>query len=209
MAATTTTTTEQPVLTPWVRYYRTLAQEPGPYHDLDERDLSYLDNMSSGYLENESRFMLDITNSDGINFILLPEGRGYVRLFHQCITHRANLPGRDPVVVGLFGSRATSPFRQIQTAAAVMKMNVPATRTATEGWIPGPEAFLGVETATDFSSLTGHAGAEDEPGQVDSRQLEACRQAPRERCDPWLLVPNRGDGCPQGQARHGTAMWGY
>ena len=162
--AATTTTPEQPVLTPWVRYYRTLAQEPGPYHDLDERDLSYLDNMSSGYLENESRFMLDVANSDGINFILLPEGRGYVRLFHQCITHRANLPGREPVVVGLFGSRATSPFRQIQTAAAVMKMNVPATRTATEGRIPGPEAFLGVETATDFSSLTGHAGAEDEPG---------------------------------------------
>ena len=76
MAASTTTTPEPIRLTPWVHYYRTLAQEPGLYHDLDERDLSHLGTMASGYLENESRFMLEVANSDGINFILLPEGRG-------------------------------------------------------------------------------------------------------------------------------------
>ena len=51
-------------LTPWVRYYRDLAQKDGPYHDLDEQAFSYLDNiMSKSYLDNESRFLMEVNLS--------------------------------------------------------------------------------------------------------------------------------------------------
>jgi hypothetical protein len=145
--------------TPWVQYYRKLADEPGPFFDFDRKDLAYFDDVASSYLEDESRFLLEIARSDGINFIALPDSKGYVKFVHQSFTFSSR-PGAKPSAVGLYGSRATSPFRLISSTGSVMPMTIPSTRKkGTVRTIPGIDAFMGVTDTQEFKALSG--GSDD------------------------------------------------
>ncbi len=82
-----------------------------------------------------------------------------MKIIHNCFVHGD--PGNPTMVVGIFGTRRTSPFKTINIANAVTLIAKPrATRGGGNdiSFLPSIEGFLGCGDAADFESLV----AEDE-----------------------------------------------
>jgi hypothetical protein len=89
------------------------------------------------------------------NFLLVPVGGNKVRIIHAPFVHRD--PGGPTVVLGISGTRRTSPLKTINIAHAVSLINKPrATRGGGNdiSFLPSIEEFFGCENSKDFETLT-------------------------------------------------------
>ena len=100
-------------LAPWISYYTEEASKPGPFRvPLDQKGISFWDDVPKSYLGNLTGFLLEISASDGYNFIIVPAGSNHVRMVHQGFVYSE--PGRvSPSIVGIVGPRTSSPFKKV------------------------------------------------------------------------------------------------
>jgi hypothetical protein len=91
------------------------------------------------------------------NCILVPAGNNQVRCIHSCFVFGGL---RKPTeIVGILGSRRSSPFKSVNIDHAVKLLTEPRTTRTSEStggelWLPTMEEFLGCENEEAFRDLT-------------------------------------------------------
>jgi hypothetical protein len=115
--------------------------------------LSIFDPLPGDYANGADKSKSAVATYPDGNFLVLPAGGNNVRILHHCFVYGE--PGSPSVVVGISGTRRTSPFKTIHITHAVIPVAEPR---ATRGgrnvvtFLPSMEEFLGCENASDFES---------------------------------------------------------
>jgi hypothetical protein len=141
----------------WEEYYKRKGEErTGLMHHLARADLSFLDDLPREYVGKPTIFKDNMAQYLYGNFILVPVGTDQVRCIHSCFVFGEL--GKPSNVVGILGSRRTSPFKTLNIEHAVRPFSGPRTTRASEekgdeAWIPTMEEFMECTTVGGFKNL--------------------------------------------------------
>jgi hypothetical protein len=140
----------------WVSYYAANAKNPaGSLQVLAKSELSILDPLPRDYANDTNKFKSCVASYPDGNFLALPAGGNSVRIIHHCFVHGD--PGQQPTVVGILGTRRTSPFKTVNSIQAVALITKPrSTRGGGNNisFLPSIEEFMNCDVADDFGNLT-------------------------------------------------------
>jgi hypothetical protein len=102
----------------WVSLYKDKARETsGSIQVIMKGKLSILNPLPGNYAKNSEKFESMVASYSDGNFLLIPAGGNKVRIIHHCFVHGD--PGGTTVVVGISGTRRTSPFKIVKVGHAV------------------------------------------------------------------------------------------
>jgi hypothetical protein len=142
----------------WVEYYKEKGEErTGLIRHLARADLSFLHDLPTKYVGKPAVFKENVAQYSYGNFILVPSGTNKVRCIHSCFLFGEL--GKPSKVVGISGSRRTSPFKTLNTEHAVKLFSGPPRTTRAseekvdEAWIPTMEEFMDCDTVEGFKNL--------------------------------------------------------
>jgi hypothetical protein len=141
----------------WKEYYQKKGEEEtGLVRHLQRAKISYLDEFPSQYANDPGAFKEKVALFPYGNFILLPAGTNQVRCLHSCFIF-GDL-GEPTQVIGILGSRRSSPFKSLNIDQAVKQFTEPRnTRNSDSSrgdtWIPSMEEFMECENVEEFKSL--------------------------------------------------------
>ena len=90
--------------TTWVDYYV-------HQYDTDLPLDSVFNELVTGYLNNEERYLNSVLERANDNFILVPtEDKGHITYLHHCSVYEDDITGSQ-LIAGVNGSRFTSPWK--------------------------------------------------------------------------------------------------
>jgi hypothetical protein len=142
----------------WKDYYLEKKKETGGYFQhFDSKKLSVFDSLPSGYLNNTDAFKNVVVACPGGNFLLVPAGGCLVRCIHHCFVFGE--PGMSEGIVGISGSRRSSPFTSVNLENAARPFVEPRAMRNSENdgeelWFPSMEEFLSrCSTADEFRDI--------------------------------------------------------
>jgi len=140
----------------WVSLYATKAKETtGSLQVLAKSKLSIFDPLPRDYANETNIFKSCVASFPDGNSLVLPAGGNSVRIIHHCFVHGD--PGLQPIVVGILGTRRTSPFKTVNSNQAVALITKPRS-TRGKGnnttFRPSIEEFMTCDDAEDFGNLT-------------------------------------------------------
>jgi hypothetical protein len=148
----------------WEEYYKKKGEErTGFVRNLVQADLSSLDDLPRSYAGKPAVFKESILEHSPGNFILIPCGANLVTCVHSCFVFGE--PGEPSIVVGILGTRRSSPFKTINVDHAVRPLSEPRTTRASEKqdelWTPTMEEFMECTNVGEFKDLD--SGEEEFP----------------------------------------------
>jgi hypothetical protein len=140
----------------WEEYYEKKGEvTTGLVRHLELADLDSLDSLPLGYANKAATFKANVSESTFGNFILVPAGNNQVKCIHSCFVF-GELGGTTTKVIGIFGSRRSSPFKTLNADHATKTLTEPrSTRysKAEEVWVPTMEEFMGCQNADEVKNL--------------------------------------------------------
>jgi hypothetical protein len=117
--------------------------------------LSSLDDLPRTYAGKPTAFKENILKHSPGNFILIPFGVNLVTCVHSCFVFGE--PGEPSTVVGILGTRRSSPFKTINVDHAIRALSEPRTTRASEKqdklWMPTMEEFMACANVDEFKNL--------------------------------------------------------
>jgi hypothetical protein len=137
----------------WIDYYVRESSGGGSLAKITKEPLSFFDEIADSYFEDEEGFHTQV-GANPRNFIILPGPLRSVRMLHNAFI--TNHGGRNtPTIVGVWGTRMSSPFKEISKSATA-PLRVPITRRSlAEAKVPSLEEFLECGSGLDFQQLEG------------------------------------------------------
>ena len=130
----------------WEDYYlKKGKEETGLVRHLSQANLSALDGLPDEYADKPAIFKEKITLFPYGNFIIIPAGTNQIRCIHSCFVFSD--PGNPTEVIGILGSRRSSPFKSLNIDQAVRSFTEPRNTRNSEtsgddSWIPSMEEFM-------------------------------------------------------------------
>jgi hypothetical protein len=150
----------------WEEYYEKRGEETtGLVRHLELADLDSLDDLPLAYAKKPATFKENVAESEFGNFILIPAGNNQVKCIHSCFVFGEL--GGPTNVIGILGSRRSSPFKTLNVDHAVKTFIEPRSTRFSEGeevWVPTMEEFMECQNAEEFKNLTSF---EEESPAVD------------------------------------------
>jgi hypothetical protein len=119
----------------WGECYLEKGKESGNFGSIARGKLSFFDDLPKKHASYKAALKGDVAEFNYGNFILIPVGTNKVRCIHSCFLF-SELE-KDPLqVIGILGSRRTSPFKSLNIDQAVKRLQ------------PGP--LIRLETKTGY-----------------------------------------------------------
>jgi hypothetical protein len=140
--------------------YKEKRDEPGDYfHHFAKKRVSAFDSLPSGFAERPEYFKRTVEACTDGNFLLIPAGGNLVRCIHHCFLFKEF--GKQDSVVGISGSRRSSPFKRVSINGIVKKLSEPRTSRNLKSpgdklWVPTIEDFLGCKNADKFKDAVAY-----------------------------------------------------
>ena len=146
-----------PQYTNWKDFYRAKHLEGGTFQDLFDSSVQAFNETSLEHLNDSKSLKLTVASSR-FNFVLLPGIDKSVNLVHSTILVPTGM-FEEPVMIGIQGSRATSPFQAIPLEPITKAIRRGRTSKTSEKWTPPSlDQFLALSCEEDFESLKAEKG---------------------------------------------------
>jgi hypothetical protein len=124
----------------WNEFYHAKHQEGGTFLDLFNSKVSAFNETSLDHLNDAKALKVTIASSR-YNFVLLPGPDKGLHVLHSTILVAQGM-WEEPVLIGLQGSRATSPFRMIPVDQIITPIRTKRmTQKSNEMWTPHNRAI--------------------------------------------------------------------
>ena len=140
----------------WEEYYKKKKEEPeGYFNHFAKKRVSAFDSLPIGYVNRPESFKATVDAYPNGNFLLIPAGGNLVRCIHHCFIFKEF--EKQDSVVGISGSRRSSPFKRPNIDRVVRKLTEPRTSRNSKSpgdelWVPGIDDFLRCDHAEEFKN---------------------------------------------------------
>jgi hypothetical protein len=143
----------------WKDFYHDKHLEGGTFRELFDSSVTTFNKTSLDHL-NDSKTLKVTVASSRFTFILLPGQDKKVNLLHSAILVPTGT-FEEPVIIGIQGSRSTSPFQVIPLDPITRAIRTGRTSKTSEKWTaPSLDQFLALTSETEFEELKAERGTE-------------------------------------------------
>jgi hypothetical protein len=141
----------------WEDYYLKKKRDPeSHFYRLTTKRLSAFDSLPIDYVNRPDAFKNVVESYPEGNFIIIPAGGNLVRCIHHCFVF--DEPGGTSHVIGISGSRRSSPFKSLNIESLVKPLLEPRARRNSEqdggeSWAPTMIEFFSCRNADEFKDI--------------------------------------------------------